>query len=404
MRIVYFLLAVILLANHSIQAQGVKPVAVKKAPPAIAIVSIPDSVTRNTDQLSRYLQAHTSSPVDYTRALYNWMATAITYDMVNTYKPDYYKDSADAVIKTLQTRMGICQGYAALFNEVCRKGGIPAYFIGGYTQTDGRLDNASHAWVAVQLYQKWYMMDPTWGAGYMSAGKFVRKLNWNYFMVPPEVFVKTHMPFDPLWQLLAHPYRHDEFRDNNWSNADKRPVFYLRDSLTAFERQSLVEQMEHKIARIESYGITNQLIGAELQHARNVLAVTLHNEQVAKQHQQVDSQNEIINKYNKSGNIYNDGVQMFNAYIAYKNAQFKPNKTDQEIKQMIDIAGTTLGEAERMLKGLKINDASIQRSIDQMQQSVADLQKRVVEEQAFVQKYMKTSKVFRKTLFYKFGG
>jgi len=402
MRTIYFLLPLVMLASHCVKAQGTKPVVAGKNQP-ISIPAIPDSVTGNTAQLSNYLLAHTKQPVEFTRALYHWMGNNIAYDVINTYKPDYYKDTADAVTKTLQTRIAVCQGYAALFSEVCRKGGIPAYFIGGYTQVNGQLGHASHAWVGVKLGDEWYMIDPTWGAGYVQGGKFVRKLNWSYFMVKPEVFVKTHISFDPLWQLSAHPVRHDEFRDNNWSDAGKRPVFSLTDSLEAYKRQSLEEQMQHKIARIDNYGITNQLIGNELVHARNIIQVTQYNAQVARQNKEVSTQNEIINKYNKGGDLFNEGVALFNKYVEFKNAQFKPNKSDDEIKAMVAAVAGRLTQAREQLDELQTTDKGIQQNINTLKTSVVDLQKRVAEEELFVQKYIKTGKLFRKTLFYKFG-
>lgn len=402
MRTIYFLLPLLLLANYCVQAQGTRPVTTTNNQP-LPIPVIPDSVTGNTTQLSNYLLTHTQEPVAFTRALYNWMANTIAYDVINTYKPDYYKDTADAVTKTLQTRVAVCQGYAALFSEVCRKGGIPAYFIGGYTQLNGQLGNASHAWVGVKFGDKWYMMDPTWGAGYLQAGKFVRKLNWSYFMVKPEVFVKTHISFDPLWQLSTHPVRHDEFRDSNWSEAGKRPAFSLTDSLDAYSRQSLMAQMQHKIARIESFGVTNQLIGNELVHARNMIQVTQYNDQVARQNKEVSTQNVVIDKYNKGGSLFNEGVGLFNKFVEFKNAQFRPGKPDNEIKAMVDEVGTRLTLAREELDGLQTPDKNIQQQINTLKKSVADLQKRVEEEELFVQKYIKTGKLFRKTLFYKFG-
>src|SRR5690606_20068656 len=68
-----------------------------------------------------------------------------------------------------------------------------------------------HAWNAIRLGERWYLADPTWGAGYVNDYTFHKEYNASYFMTPPEVFVTNHMPSDPRWQLLETPLTAGEF-------------------------------------------------------------------------------------------------------------------------------------------------------------------------------------------------
>jgi transglutaminase/protease-like cytokinesis protein 3 len=378
----------------SAQGQTAKKGTVLKPLPAVTTIAIPDSVTTSTRNLAAYLMQKTSNKKELLQSLYGWIATHISYDVINTYKPDYYKDTADAIAKTIQTRTAVCQGYASLFMDVCRQAQLPAWLIGGYTLVNGKVDNASHAWVAVQVEGKWYMIDPTWGAGYVNNNKFTAKLSWKYFLVSPGVFIKDHVPFDPMFQLLDHPYRHDEIRDNRLADAAARPVFVYNDSLYVFAGLSEIEQQENMVARIMQYNITNQLISVEVNYLHNVISAGRHNNEVLQQ-------NKLVNKVNAGNSMYNEAVNQFNGYVQFKNNQFSPNKPDAEIRVWIDGIAEKLIATEGLLAEIKVNDVAISRNVQEIKTATADLQLRVKEEQAFVTKYIKTARLFRKALFKK---
>ncbi|SHM96033.1 transglutaminase domain-containing protein [Chitinophaga sp. CF418] len=392
MRVVFILLTVITLFSvSSLCAQPKERVSTERPVPAALVIPEADLATPVT--FSHYLSAHTTSRKEFVRQLYSWLVWNVGYDVPNMYSPDYYKDTLDAAQKTLKTRIGVCQGYANLYYLVCKEAGIPVHLVGGYTKTYGKISNASHAWIAVQLDNTWYMTDPTWGAGVVNNNKFIRKPVDSYFLVAPSAFVETYMPFDPLWQLLEHPYRHDEFRDNNLKAAAGRAVFNYKDSLAAYEtmKDDLLKY-QLVINRIEGYGVTNQLISHELAYYKNLVKYIAENRQIA-------AANKAIDDFNRSSNQYNRAVNLFNEYVQFKNKQFRPSKPDSEIREMVAAVGRKLAESRKGLAGLNRNEGTIRANISELEESLSAMEKRLNEEQAFVDKYIRTGKMFRKTLF-----
>ncbi|KAA2241642.1 hypothetical protein F0L74_17335 [Chitinophaga agrisoli] len=387
---VMLLLAVLFGMTLNAQAQA------PTAKPAPAFI-IPDSVTHTPEQLSDYLAGHTSSARDFVKQLFTWITVHVSYDVAAMYQPGLYKDTADAANKTLATRQGVCQGYASLYYMVCRRAGIPVYLVAGYTQINGKLADAAHAWVAVNIDNTWYMTDPTWGAGALVNGQFVRRANGSFFLVQPGNFVKTHMPFDPLFQLLEHPFRQEEFRDNNWALAASRPVFHYQDSLAIYNKEDQLSRYQHTADRIIRNGITNTFTGTQLQYLQNAVAAM-------QQNKTIDARNGVVHRYNSSGDHYNMAVNQFNEYVNYRNNQFRPSRPDAEIRGMIDSIASSLQLSKQELSGLEGPDAELGKNIQALRDSQTGLEKRVEEEQAFVTKYLKTGKLFRKTLFYKIRG
>jgi transglutaminase/protease-like cytokinesis protein 3 len=60
------------------------------------------------------------------------------------------------------------------FNDLAQKSGIQSYIIEGYTKQYGKVSSLAHAWTAAKINNKWYVFDPTWGAGYVNNGKFFK--------------------------------------------------------------------------------------------------------------------------------------------------------------------------------------------------------------------------------------
>ncbi len=111
-------------------------------------LQIPDSLTKTTIAIARYVAANFKSDSEQTRAVFAWMANHIEYDLANMYAINFYEKSEEKIAKVLSTRRGICDAYAATFAEILNKLGIKSFVVEGYTKQAGFADYIPHAWCA----------------------------------------------------------------------------------------------------------------------------------------------------------------------------------------------------------------------------------------------------------------
>jgi transglutaminase/protease-like cytokinesis protein 3 len=168
-------------------------------------LEIPDSSTKSTAGIAGYIKANFSTETDKARAIFIWVATNLRYDIDNMFAINFYEQKSEKISKALLNRKGICENYAALFDDISTKAGLKSYIVEGYTKQNGFTDYIPHAWCAASIDNNWYLFDPTWGSGHVSEGKFVKKINNTYFKANPSTLIKSHMPFDYMWQFLQYP-------------------------------------------------------------------------------------------------------------------------------------------------------------------------------------------------------
>src|SRR5450759_502438 len=168
-------------------------------------LQLPESLTKTIDGIAGYVTSNFKTDKEKARAIFIWIASNIQYDIDNMFAINFYEQKEEKISKALRNRKGICENYAALFNDVASKSGIISFMIEGYTKQNGFADYIPHAWCAALIDNSWFMFDPTWGSGYVSNGKFYKKINNDYFKVAPSTLIKSHMPFDFLWEFLNYP-------------------------------------------------------------------------------------------------------------------------------------------------------------------------------------------------------
>ena len=347
---------------------------------------LPDSLTRSTDGIAAYVSSNFNTDIDKARAIYTWIATNIEYDVQNMFAINFYEKPDEKIKKVLATRKGICENFALLFHEVCTKCNIRSYVIEGYTKQNGFADYIPHAWCAALIDTSWYIFDPTWGSGYVQNGRFVKKLSNAYFKVNPEVIVKTHMPFDYLWQFLYYPVTNQEFYEGKVQLNKSKPFFNFNDSIKQHESLNHIAQLTASADRIERNGVKNSMIFDRLQHIK----MEIEN----------DRQNTIQTLFNTAVNDYNAGINSYNDFINYRNKQFTPHKPDAEIQAMLDDADHGLKSAKDKVLSIKNPDANQATSIVQLRKSVDDAQANLKEQQDWLKTYFSKGKAGRKSMFY----
>jgi hypothetical protein len=149
-------------------------------------------------------------------AIYRWITTYIEYD-VDAYLSGDLRSAVGAA-NTFHRGKAVCDGYSSLLQEMGAVAGLEIEKVEGYAKGYGYAvgvmkGGANHAWNAVNLDGRWYLLDSTWDAGSIDdSGHFSRKSGkWNYFLVDPQFFITSHFPENPTWQLLQKPVTLNKF-------------------------------------------------------------------------------------------------------------------------------------------------------------------------------------------------
>ena len=352
-------------------------------------LQIPDSLTRNTTDISNYIKANFNTDKEKARASFIWIASTLQYDVDNMFAIDFYEKEEDKINKALKTHRGICENYAALFSDICTKLNIKSYVVEGYTKQNGYADYIPHAWCAALIDSAWFLFDPTWGSGYVNNGKFYRKINSEYFKVSPSVLIKSHMPFDFLWQFLYYPVNNQEFYEGKTLINKAKPYFSFPDSINAYDKQSEYEKLTASAARIESNGKKNGLIYDRLQQIKREIEYQKNSKSVA--------------LYNSAVADYNEGINSFNEFIQFRNKQFEPKRSDFAIKAMLDYPDTMLMKAKTKLSQIVEPDSNIISSMITLTKSIDDAMAHVKDQEDWLKNYLSKGKLARKSSFYQYS-
>ncbi|MGK7933526.1 MAG: transglutaminase domain-containing protein [Microcystaceae cyanobacterium] len=169
---------------------------------------------KSVKELANKLSAYTSTDVEKARIIYAWIGHHIAYDFAGYLKGNYGDASPQGV---LISRKAVCGGYANLYRELAQNMGLEAEVIEGYSKgysyAVGDSTDVNHAWNGVKIDGKWYLLDSTWGAGYIKNNQFVKQFNPYYFATPPSQFIYDHLPSANNWQLLPSYYSKEQFEN-----------------------------------------------------------------------------------------------------------------------------------------------------------------------------------------------
>ncbi len=347
---------------------------------------IPQNLTNTTDQIASYISSNFRTDLDKSRAAFIWVASTISYDLENMYVINFEETSSDRIASTLKTRKGICENYAALLNEILNKVGVKSFVVAGYTKQNEAIDQLSHAWNAAYLDGAWYIFDPTWGSGYVSGNRFTKEINNKFFKVRPEISIKTHMPFDYLWQFLEYPITNQEFYDSKTQQNKAKVKYNFTEELATYERQSEVNQLRLAATRVEKNGVKNALIFERLKY----LKLAAENIQ----------QNLVVTQFNNASASYNEGIAKYNDFINYRNRQFKPQVSDHEIQTIIDDAARNLEKAKTILREIPVSDASTTTLVNQLKIAAEAASNNILEQKEWLKIYLSKGKIARKSMFY----
>lgn len=174
------------------------------------------------------------------KAIYEWLADNISYDT------SFSIHDADTAWKE---RKGVCQAYCELFYRIGMACGLDVRIVAGHGrgQANVRRILEDHCWIVVNrntemlqqtfpetiIYEKGQeyilndfaatkgltartaiMIEPTWGAGVVENGKFIKSNHdMSWFDVDPCWMIFTHYPKNPTDQLLGeYPFSPSDYK------------------------------------------------------------------------------------------------------------------------------------------------------------------------------------------------
>jgi hypothetical protein len=334
------------------------------------MAKIPASAAVTTSSIASYITARFSSEADRIRAVYYWITRNIRYDTDNMSGVAYYNNTGEIVDDVMNSRKGVCIHYSELFHDLAKKVGITSWVIPGYTMQDDIIDDISHAWCAARINSEWYLFDPTWGSGYVENGRFYPEPDEDYFMVPPLRMIRTHMPFDPMWQFLHYPLSSEEFIRKEFALDPDKIFFNYEDSLDHYKFMDEAERLLSSSRRIKNNGVTNPVISNWLKYIHLEIE---YNDTKA-----------LVEIFNITADLYNQGVTKLNEFIDYRNRQFKPKIKGTELMAILSDAERYLLSAGEFLKRIKNPDRDIAKHVNRLSKSIDEAKKVLREQQAFL--------------------
>lgn len=349
-------------------------------------LAIPMENTVSVSALAEYIINRFPSNEDRIRAAYVWISNNIKYNVFTTFTSrNEENDEARQIQQTLTERKGVCKEFALLFCDLARKIGFQSYVIDGYNKAGSVVLPDPHEWCAARINSRWYLFDPTWGAGYVDNYRFVPSPNDRYFMLSPEELLCTHMPFDPIWQFRERPYSYKEFDTGVVDSLRDVPRFAWEDSIKVYSRQDWMERLESATARMLENGEENELVEYALQLNRANL--------------QIGKDAQAIQIYNVAMEFQNKAVDAINLFIRYRNASFEPKKEEEEIRKMITDPEMLVIRADSTINTIRVVSPKYKDAIINLKESIVDLSTRIYKQRLFIEQYFATKPSLRKNLF-----
>lgn len=351
------------------------------------ISKIPVELNHSTTGIAKFITDNFKTDSEKIRAVFYWTATNISYDVPNMFAPNQLETVQEKIENTLKSKKGVCIHYAEVFNDISNKMGIKCRIIDGYTKQNGKVATLAHAWCAAKIENRWFVFDPTWGAGGINNGKFIKKLNNAYFKVEPSKMIDSHMPFDYLWQFLNYPVTNAEFYEGKTQLDKTKKYFDFEKEIALYCKISENDQLFESAKRIEKNGLKNALI--------------LDYYTIKKNQWNNLMQNANIDKLNAIVDELNGAVVQLNDFIMYRNKKFKPTFSDEVINKMIQTPREKLEKCQNDIFKIGIVGAENLSNLTSVKKTIAQALVQADEHAAFVKDYLSKSKFIRKTMFSK---
>ncbi|MDR1970571.1 MAG: hypothetical protein LBQ46_01495 [Treponema sp.] len=146
------------------------------------------------------------------KILHDWICDNIAYDTEMYFSGRTANQDYESVLKI---QRAVCSGYTNLYNEMCKLAGITSIGIEGYSKGFGYTGtigkNTDHAWNAIKLGNKWYLIDVTWDAGSVDKRTFIKRYSTDWLFLDSRPFLYSHLPANDHYQFYAPALSAEDF-------------------------------------------------------------------------------------------------------------------------------------------------------------------------------------------------
>jgi transglutaminase-like putative cysteine protease len=199
--------------------------------PDPSVTSIPEAEQASVEAVGRYFAARIDDPRRRVKALHDYVVLRLTYDqraLELIQSKDFARVPSQEAEAVFAARTGVCEGYARLMVALGKAAGVEIAYITGYIRDAQRraepadseatmksaLEGYSHAWNAVKLDGRWWLLDATWDdpTGDRPAPESgTAEVDSTFLFTPPRLFALNHLPEEEAWQLLEEPLSTGDF-------------------------------------------------------------------------------------------------------------------------------------------------------------------------------------------------
>ena len=340
------------------------------------ILHIPQNLTNSTAGIAGYINENFILQSDKVLAAYTWITNNIRYDTDSANNINLGVNPLAKIYAALRRKKGVCENYAAIFNDIVLQCGMKSFVVDGYTKQNGSIDKTGHAWCAVLIDNDWFLCDPTWDVGG----------NTKYYLQPPAEMIASHIPYDPMWQLLNFPVSHQNFYEGNLYQNKNVVFFNYTDSINAFIKMDSLQKFTSTAAHIEQNGLYNKLVRQRLDYNKMQIEII--------------RQDKDVNLYDSAVAGLNSALNIYNTFIQYRNKQFVPLIPDKNLSKMLAGIEVTLLKAFEQLEEINRTEATFTFSTEAVRNKINTLLTQVKEQEQFINHYINTPAANRQSLFY----
>lgn len=180
-------------------------------------------------ELTEFAEKHLKDKEQLARFFYYWIGSNIKYDYETFPKVisgeisnnEFWKRQDE--FEVYKKRKGVCAGYAKLFDWFMFRIDVESEIVSGHIRDERNHyielesdDSFKHAWNAININEKWVLVDSTWGTSLDS------NTSDFYFNIEPQRGIITHFPQEKKWQLLEKPLSLEDFNKSKFI----KPVWF----------------------------------------------------------------------------------------------------------------------------------------------------------------------------------